>query len=76
MVDHVLRCPGVLGAQLAGAGLGGCIMVLARKTAIEEAQKVLLSSYYEPAGVEPRMFVCEPSSGSRVLTTIESSHQA
>ena len=75
MVDRVLGCPGVLGAQLAGAGLGGCIMVLARKTALEEAQNALLSSYYEPAGVEPRMFVCEPSSGSRVLTTIESSPQ-
>ena len=32
IVDLAQRQPGVEGAQLAGAGLGGCIMVLVRKT--------------------------------------------
>ncbi|MCB1126076.1 MAG: NTP transferase domain-containing protein, partial [Verrucomicrobiae bacterium] len=31
MVDLALRLPGVEGAQMAGAGLGGCIMVLVQK---------------------------------------------
>ncbi|HNQ87178.1 MAG TPA: galactokinase family protein [Verrucomicrobiota bacterium] len=31
IVDLALRCPGVEGAQLAGAGLGGCVMVLAQQ---------------------------------------------
>jgi N-acetylgalactosamine kinase len=31
IVDTALRLPGVEGAQLAGAGLGGCIMALVRK---------------------------------------------
>jgi N-acetylgalactosamine kinase len=32
IVDLARRIPGVAGAQLAGAGLGGCIMVLAEKS--------------------------------------------
>jgi N-acetylgalactosamine kinase len=32
IVDLARRQPGVEGAQLAGAGLGGCVMVLVRKT--------------------------------------------
>ena len=32
IVDLAISLPGVRGAQLAGAGLGGCVMVLARQT--------------------------------------------
>jgi hypothetical protein len=70
MVDCVLDTEGVLGAQLAGAGLGGCIMVLARKVDLETVQERLIEAYYAPAGVEPRMFACEPSTGSQVLTDV------
>jgi N-acetylgalactosamine kinase len=35
MVDAALGVPGVAGAQLAGAGLGGCMMVLAHENATE-----------------------------------------
>jgi len=71
MVDRVLCCPGVLGAQLAGAGLGGCIMVLARKGAEDEVRGVLERDYYGPRDVEPRLFVCHPSRGSQVLTSVD-----
>jgi len=74
MIDRVLSCPGVHGAQLAGAGLGGCIMVLVQRDAVEQAQRTLELQYYEPAGIEPGMFVCEPSRGSQVLTTVGASH--
>jgi len=72
MVDRSLACEGVLGAQLAGAGLGGCIMVLARQDATDRVREVLLRGYYEPRGIEPAMFVCRPSQGSQVLTSIAS----
>jgi len=71
MVDCVLRSPDVLGAQLAGAGLGGCIMVLVRTDGAEEALKLLEREYYGPEGIEPQLFICQPSRGSQVLTSIE-----
>ena len=71
MVDRALECPGVLGAQLAGAGLGGCIMVLVRSENADQVQAALVREYYEPQGVEPRIFVCRASHGSRVFTTVE-----
>jgi galactokinase len=41
IVDIARRQPGVEGAQLAGAGLGGCIMVLVRKQHTGDLVKAL-----------------------------------
>ncbi len=71
MVDLSLRCPGVLGAQLAGAGLGGCIMVLTQNEHAEGVQDALRRQYYEAEAVEPQMFVCRPGRGSRTLTSLD-----
>jgi N-acetylgalactosamine kinase len=71
LVDAALACRDVLGAQLAGAGLGGCIMVLARREGAEQTMAELTRTYYEPRGFEPRMFLCRPSHGSSVLTSVE-----
>jgi len=71
MVDRVLECPGVMGAQLAGAGLGGCIMVLVENERIGEALDLLEREYYLPRGLEPEAFVCQPARGSQVFTTVE-----
>ncbi|MHC4178365.1 MAG: GHMP family kinase ATP-binding protein, partial [Planctomycetota bacterium] len=48
MIDIVSSVPGVAGAQIAGAGLGGCIMILARKDRVEAARKALIKHYYRP----------------------------
>jgi N-acetylgalactosamine kinase len=53
MVDIACAVPGVAGAQIAGAGLGGCIMVLARKDAVEAVRKALAARYYRPRRLEP-----------------------
>jgi N-acetylgalactosamine kinase len=71
MVDRVLRCPDVVGAQLAGAGLGGCIMILLREEGVERVRRILEREYYEPEGIKPELFVCRPSTGSQVLTSVE-----
>jgi len=34
-------------------------------------QNLLRRKYYEPQGVEPRMFVCRPTHGSQTFTTVE-----
>jgi N-acetylgalactosamine kinase len=58
MVDIVGRVPGVAGAQIAGAGLGGCIMILARKDAVENVQRVLNREYYKPRKLPPAAINC------------------
>ncbi len=72
MIDIASGCPGVIGAQLSGAGLGGCIMILARHEAADGVRDALSAQYYEPRGIEPNVFVCRPSRGSHVLTTLDS----
>jgi hypothetical protein len=67
MVDVSLRTEGVIGAQLAGAGLGGCMMVLARKDALPRLIGNLTEQYYHPYGKEPAIMVCKPIAGSGVL---------
>jgi len=67
MVDIALGTEGVLGAQLAGAGLGGCMMVLARRDAVPALREALTSRYYEPEGTFPSIFVCRPIAGSGLL---------
>jgi len=64
LVDIACRTPGVLGAQIAGAGLGGCAMVLAESDAVPALVARLTRLYYEPLGRESGVNVCTPSAGS------------
>ncbi len=67
MVDIVCAVPGVLGAQMSGAGMGGCMMALVRSEAAEAARAALVREYYEPAGLEPEVYVCRPIAGASPL---------
>jgi N-acetylgalactosamine kinase len=67
MVDIALRTPGVSGAQLAGAGLGGCMMVLCESQAVVQLKNNLTQLYYEQAGIEPAILVCRPVAGGGML---------
>jgi N-acetylgalactosamine kinase len=67
MVDVALGVDGVVGAQIAGAGLGGCIMVLARADAVPQLRADLLARYYTPYEQPPAVLLCEPIAGSSVL---------
>lgn len=68
MVDIALATPGVLGAQLCGAGLGGCMMVLAHEDAAQAAIDQLNKRYYEPRGLEPGAMPFVPIAGCSPLT--------
>ncbi len=50
MVDIAVGVPGTVGAQLAGAGLGGCMMVLTREESFAALQEALVERYYRPCG--------------------------
>lgn len=67
MVDIALRVPGVLGAQILGAGLGGCILVLACDEATDTLQQALNAHYYAPRGLPPELLACTPVAGSGVV---------
>jgi len=64
MADIACSVPGVAGAQIAGAGLGGCIMVLARKESVEALSNALTERYYGPEGREPEIISCIPAEGA------------
>jgi N-acetylgalactosamine kinase len=67
MVDVSLSVDDVLGAQLAGAGLGGCMMLLVHERAIPAVSGVLEKQYYGPSGKPGSILRCRPISGSNVL---------
>ncbi len=68
MVDIAIATPGVVGAQLAGAGLGGCMMVLAHVDCIEQLRGNICEQYYSPANLQPNILVCRPISGAGIIT--------
>ncbi len=67
MKDLACGVKGVVGAQLAGAGLGGCMMVLLHRSAIDDLNAVLSRNYYEPRGIEPKLLQCRPIAGAGAI---------
>ncbi len=67
MIDIVKEVPGCVGAQLGGAGLGGCIMILAREDATDTIIETLRSQYYTPLNIKALTHVCQPVEGSCMI---------
>ncbi|MCK5844300.1 MAG: hypothetical protein KAG97_06305, partial [Victivallales bacterium] len=67
MVDVALEVHGVAGAQLAGAGLGGCMMTLVRRDALDSLIKAFRSETSGANGEALDTLVCEPVAGAGIL---------
>lgn len=67
MVDLACSIPGVIGAQIAGAGLGGCTMMLVRSSALDDLLTTLKAGYYNPLKLDFDVHVCRPVGGSGIL---------
>ena len=67
IVDIACRTTGVEGAQIAGAGLGGCAMVLVRSECVANLEENLLRDYYRSNGLPSGVIKCKPSAGSCVV---------
>ena len=61
------RTPGVLGSELAGAGLGGCVLALVEADRAEAVLETLAREFYAPLGASPAAFVCAPAYGAVVF---------
>lgn len=59
---------GVLGAQILGAGLGGCVGILVENSAVTRLKQALLREYYhQRPKLEESVIVCVPVSGAQIL---------
>jgi N-acetylgalactosamine kinase len=67
MVDIACSVPGVAGAQIAGAGLGGCVMILSQKTAVDAVGSALIERYYRPNSLEPEIIPCIAAEGAGLV---------
>jgi N-acetylgalactosamine kinase len=67
LVDLAQATEGVVGAQLAGAGLGGCMMIVVRREALERLMHRLRREFYRPRGLPFGAFVCSPVAGAGLL---------
>ena len=67
LVDIANATEGVIGAQLAGAGLGGCMMVLVRQNALSRLKRHMKTQFYGPRGLPVELHVCRPVQGAGLL---------
>ena len=64
IVDIARTVPGVVGANLTGAGLGGCVVALVREKNVTGLIDALANRYYGPQGLEPATMVCSSVHGA------------
>lgn len=69
LVDIANRSEGVVGAQLAGAGMGGCMMILAQANALDHVVQRLEGTFYGPREITPDIHVCTPVAGAGLLVS-------
>jgi len=67
MVNIACGVEGVYGAQLAGGGLGGCVMALAERDAIGRLRRALRQGYYQPNSLACSVDVYSPVEGADLL---------
>lgn len=67
LIDRILCEKGVLGAQISGAGLGGCIMILCRKDSEKDVLEFLHKEYYIPNNYPDGALIVKPIKGSMCL---------
>ncbi len=70
IVDLAVSLPDVIGAQLAGAGLGGCAMIFTNNQAVQPVIGTLRKEYYEPRGLSADVHVFRPVKGSGALSPV------
>ena len=67
MYEAMTTAPGVVGARQAGAGFGGCMVALVRKSSIKLFTETLCDKYFRTTGIQPNVFAVRASPGAGVM---------
>ena len=67
LCDLMNSTEGVLGSELSGAGLGGCVLILVEKDKTESVMDRLNRDFYDKLNLPRSAFVCRPADGSKVF---------
>ena len=68
LVDIALATPGVMGAGLVGAGMGGCIVAVVKSGQAQSLIANLAERYYRPRNLPPRAESITPVGGLHTFT--------
>ena len=66
MVDIAVDA-GSLGAQIAGAGMGGSMMALVADEAVNDVIAAMHEQYYVPSGIDDNVVICDSIQGVCIL---------
>jgi galactokinase len=69
MVDLARSVEGVVGAQLSGVGIAGCIMVLLEAGAVGRLKQALKARFYDRHKMRPDITVCTPVASADLVRT-------
>ena len=67
LCDVLNQTDGVLGCEIVGAGLGGCVVALIEKVKADNIISIINEKYYDKYGFERGAHVYSASHGSVVL---------
>lgn len=67
LVEESLKCEGVIGARMTGAGFGGCIVSLVKNDKIDSYIENVKREYKNKVGLEAEFYIATPGEGARKL---------
>lgn len=67
LFDLLRKLPGVMGVRMTGGGFGGCVIALARESAMGAITERLESGYSAPGGQPARIIPVRPGPGAEVV---------
>ena len=67
LCDLLNATEGVMGSEIIGAGLGGCVLALVRKESVDHVISVLNQEYYDKHNYPHSAVAYTPSSGSAII---------
>ncbi|WP_028328640.1 galactokinase [Brachyspira alvinipulli] len=71
LVEESLNMYGVLGARMIGTGFGGGVLILLKKTEVENVIENLYTHYKERTRRDADVYILKSSNGTRILPTEE-----